>query len=386
MFPTGKTSAQQASDALQFVTQAALRDKTWNAVPSAAKDERDLLISYLEEEPQADLEISTLFADPEINAQLKSATYERRTTAVYDALKQRDRTSSDLHVRVVALSRIDPGRKQLILSERYSLAAIYNGRDRWIEGSRNVPLVAIPFPLAKGKPADWRSRYQPSPSEVMTSFRRQWLRAGQSSQAVPGVDLGRVYTLFLEPESPKQAQWLLARYINLTQPLMFGLGRNLSGGASLPESARKEALVAIALYGILLLSQGRTKEIYMESRDFLLGQFLQFADLLHKLYCVHERKGSLPPQLIGNAAISMAIQRPSRAFEMLGARMRIYLAWSEKYQGDEAPLAKWTRKELGQLAARLKDFDLSARVSASGKAELFLGYLARAKQERKEEN
>jgi hypothetical protein len=149
--------------------------------------------------------------------------------------------------------------------------------------------------------------------------------------------------------------------------------------------ARKAALVAIAVYGILLLRQGRPKEIYMESRDYLLGQFLQMADLLHRLYCVHERKGSIPPQLIGNAAIPMALQSPRRAIQVLGNRIPVYIAWADRYQGDDAGLAKWSRMELGRLSAILKDEKLDSRVSTSGKAELLLGYLANAKQSEKQE-
>ena len=118
----------------------------------------------------------------------------------------------------------------------------------------------------------------------------------------------------------------------------------------------------------------------MESRDYLLGQFLQFADLLHKLYCVHERKGSIPPQLIGNAAISMALQSPKRAISVLGNRIPVYVAWADRYQGEDAGLAKWCRKELGRLTALLHEENLDSRVSPNGKAELLLGYLASAKQ------
>jgi hypothetical protein len=130
----------------------------------------------------------------------------------------------------------------------------------------------------------------------------------------------------------------------------------------------------------LLLRQGRTKEVYMESRDYLLGQFLQKADLLHRCYCIDVRDGKLPPQLIGNAAISMAMQRPTRAIEVLSRRMTVYLAWAERFEGKDAGLAKWSRKELGRLAALLKNEDLNTRVSANGKAELLLGYLANSKE------
>jgi hypothetical protein len=166
---------------------------------------------------------------------------------------------------------------------------------------------------------------------------------------------------------------------------MIGLARSLSGGASLSENARKAALIAIAVYGILLLREGRELENYMESRDYLLGQFLQLADLLHKLYCVHERKGSIPPQLIGNAAIPMALQSPRRAIQVLGSRMPVYIAWADRYQGDDAGLAKWCRGRLGRLSAQLKDENLDSRVSANGRAELLLGYLASTEAKEKQE-
>ena len=117
----------------------------------------------------------------------------------------------------------------------------------------------------------------------------------------------------------------------------------------------------------------------MESRDYLLGQFLQFADLLHKLYCKHERKGQTPPQLIGNAAISMALQSPKRAITVLSGRIPIYVAWAHRYQKEDVGLVKWCCKELGRLAALLHEENLDLRVSTNGRAELLLGYLASTK-------
>ena len=79
--------------------------------------------------------------------------------------------------------------------------------------------------------------------------------------------------------------------------------------------------------------------------------------------------------------ITMAAQKPARAIEVLSARMPVYLAWADRFQGESAGLAKWTRKELGRVAALLKDENLNSRVSANGRAELLLGYLANSKQE-----
>jgi hypothetical protein len=376
VFRVGKNAVQSLNDALRFVTKRDRREKTWSGVPNGYEKKNDLLLAYLEEDPDADVPLTGFFADTEPTEAQELATYEARTARIHEALRLCEKPGTDSHIKVIVLTKIDKGRAQVVFSGRYSTAAIYAGRDRWLAGVRNVPSISIPFPLAKGEPTDWRSGYQPSPAQVMFSFKSQWLRAGQTSQGVPGVDLGSVYALLLEPEAGTQASWLLDRYLGLTEPLMIGLARCLSGGASLSKEAREAALTTIGVYGILLLRQGRELENYMESRDYLLGQFLQLADILHKLYCVHERKGSIPPQLIGNAAISMALQSPRRAIQVLGNRMPVYIAWADRYDGENFRDAKWCRAELGRLSARLKDENLDSRVSPNGRAELLLGYLA----------
>lgn len=132
----------------------------------------------------------------------------------------------------------------------------------------------------------------------------------------------------------------------------------------------------------------------MEGRDYLLGQFLQCADELHLVYCEHVRGGNVPPQLIGNAAMPMALENPSKALEVLGARVPVYFAWltqkanstgvSSKTGGElnEEEMtalkkkAKWLSRRLADLSARLHG-QLTAPVSLTGRAELLLGYLAR---------
>lgn len=380
IFSAGGNSVKGLNDALLFVTRDVRRGKTWTSIPNGFRN-RDLLIAYLEEQPDADVSVVSLFADiePDLEAAEELAIYEVRTSAVFDALRLLA-TSKDSLVEVIALSQIDKGRKQVVFSGSYKASAIQQARDNWLAGSRNIPRVTIPFPVAKGQKAEMRSDFQPSPMQVLESLKTQWIMAGQESQSVPGVDLGRIYGLFLQPDASSEAAWLLDRYLSLTEPLLIGLARSKSGGAKLSQAARKQALVVISTYGILLYRQGRTKEIYMNSRDYLMGQFLQLADLLHRRYCIHVRNGSLPPQLIGNAAVPMALQRPGRALEVLCTRMMVYLAWADRFQGPDAGLVKWTRKELSRISSLLKDHDLNQGVGANGKAELLLGYLASTKE------
>ena len=384
IYPVGKETVQGLNDAIRFMTEAARRDRTWTGVPNGFRDQGDLLITYLEEDPDGPVPVVGFFADPSSDSEL--AVYEARTTDLHAALALRKGLTQDPLIRVIALSQIDKGRKQIVFSGCYAASAIHAGRDRWLAGARNIPEIRIPFPVGKGKRAEFRPTFAPSPPQVMYSFKRQWLRAGQSNQAVPGVDLSRIYGLMLDPDSTKQAGRLLDRYLGLTEPLLVGIARMLAGGTKLPDHARNEALIVLAVYGILLFRQDRKKEMYMQSRDYLLGQFLQLSDTLHKLYCKFQRKDSIPPQLIGNAAIPMAMQSPSRALRVLAQRMTIYLAWADQYRGENAGLVKWCRRELGRISTLLKDHDLIERVNATGKAELLLGYLANTKESEKKED
>lgn len=130
----------------------------------------------------------------------------------------------------------------------------------------------------------------------------------------------------------------------------------------------------------------------MKELHFLTGQFLQMADCLHKQYCLLVRKGDVPPQLVGNASMAMAIQSPKRALGVLGARLTIYLAWAHRLEVDEVEhkgkprtekqkqqiaAAKWARRQLIEIADSLKNLDLDGQVDSTGKAEMLLGYLAK---------
>jgi hypothetical protein len=66
--------------------------------------------------------------------------------------------------------------------------------------------------------------------------------------------------------------------------------------------------------------------------------------------------------------------------------MIVYLAWADRFKGENAGLAKWTRKELGRISVALKDQDLRPAVNNAGKAELLLGYLANFKPVQSKEN
>lgn len=115
----------------------------------------------------------------------------------------------------------------------------------------------------------------------------------------------------------------------------------------------------------------------MESTPFLVGRLLSLADQLHFQYCMHVRNKQVPPQLIGNAIMSTALETPERALALFAQRVLPYQAWARTYSDENAGLIHFFLKELSETSSALAQTNLSERqVSDADKAQMLLGYLA----------
>jgi hypothetical protein len=116
----------------------------------------------------------------------------------------------------------------------------------------------------------------------------------------------------------------------------------------------------------------------MNSPAYLVGRFLSFADDLHLKYCQHARKGSIPPQLVGNALMPTALAVPEKALSMLSQRILPYQAWAKTLSGDnkDVGLVKYFLKQIGEISNQLNETELSSTCSDTDKAQMLLGYLA----------
>lgn len=378
IFRIGARTTQDLHNSLLYVTEEKREGRTWTSVPNAYQDKSDLLVAYVEEEPDSAIPVTDLFSDGAGTTEERKATFEARAEGVLAALAARRGAARDSHVRVLALAAIDKGRKQVVHSERYTQRALALGCQRWLDGATNVPFFRFDLPIPHEKKLERRAVVCPSPSDVMRSFRNQWKTDGTLVGKVPGVALRQIYTLYLAPNPTSEARQLTERLLPQAEGLLIACGNGtlhtLKGTNDVPR--KLEALKLIGLVGILLFTQGIQKETYMEGREYMIGQFLRLADLLHRMYCEEERSGDIPPQLIGNAAVRMAMDRPVRALEVLNSRMAVYLAWSERYKGKNVGLVRWCRKELATVARDLHTCDLQERVTTNGRAQLLLGYLA----------
>lgn len=376
--------------ALEWIVDGGREGKTWRRIPNI-KREQDLLIAYLEEMPESPAELASCISEFDSNeSEMKEADYEQRSRAVCDALKGEKGLSRDSKVNILVLTKVDEGRRQVVLNSSYTVKNIVNSVEQWQIAAKNRPHFLILLPRKKGEGAKLVEPFCPSPAEVMRCLQNQWVRNGLGKCDVPGVALRTVYDLFLGDERIAQetARMILSLVLQRSRQLLIGFAAadhagNIKDYKDYSIEARRTVLVGISVLGIILHKLGIKKEDYMRNAAFNVGKLLAFADSLHAQYCKLQmkRKGDLPPQLIGNAVLPVAFENPDKALVFLGDRLRIYYAWATKVQGDEYKLVKWMMSKMGEISAELENVAWPSMNDDAAKAQVLLGYLARPKSE-----
>lgn len=392
IFPMGKSVLQKMNDALgpQGICRSDRRGKTWIGVPSGKWDRQggkqrpktDLLIAYLEEMPDEEFENARLLGGTERTAE---TDFESLAGTVCDALKNKIPASENPHLRLLLIRRISKGQAQLVLAERLTVQSLFDAVRRWKDASKNRPPFSLLMPpLVKGDKATVIEPVCPFPSEIIELLQYQWIRDGADSHKLEGPKLGEIYEVFFARERVKIViPILLEKTIQRISPLILGVGQADHSNWKLEQdrkrfdgNSKKIVLRTFAFLGILLSEIGRKKEDYMKDAPYYIGRMFSLADTLHSQYCEHVRKTELPGQLIGNAHIRIAMENPTRGLARLEERLLIYKAWADRFQGEQAGLAKWCLTEMGKVAEKLAELRLPKNMDDTARVEMFLGYLA----------
>lgn len=386
-FPVTKPTAAAMMNALVSITSQEREGKTWTAVPSPADKKKGLLIAYLDGRPETDALFASFFGEAAAGDDpLAEARFEEACASVVRAIEGIPAGTIDAAVRVLVLSKADRGRTKVVLSEAYRPNEIRAAAERWREGARNVPSFDVYVPVEKGKPAERRAPRPPFPAEVMRALNTVWLRGAKESADAPGCSLADVHRALLRGDKAAAERLLgiaVRRFPALLVPVGAADHKNGKDGLSVP--ARRAALVAVPVLGILLRTLERKKEDYMESAPYAIGRLLSLVDQLHALYCEKVREGSMPNQLLGNALMATALERPRTALDLLAQRILPYQAWARVSKGEKAGLAHWFLNEIGGLSARLHEVGIPERTAELDRAEMLLGYLAKTEKKERSE-
>ena len=372
--PVGKQTVDNIYRAAVWITTEERRSRTWRSVPEARGDKSDLLITYIEQSADADVNLAQLLAESDENE--KEAVFESEAASLVKALDARGAVTRDWTCRLLVLHRISKGQVQVEINRRYKLARIREALAEWRAGAANTPPISTNLPAKiKGSPVEPYVPRTLFPGEVLRATKTLWIRGGTERQGITGCGLGLVYDLFLgEGHAQKGAAEQILRIILERWGALLA---RFGSGADVPAPARRDALDASTILAICLYKLNERKEAFMQDHAFLLGRFLSLADVLHKQYCVVKRDNDVPPQLLGNQHLAVAALNPVEALSMLCDRLRIYKAWADTDRTGKAGLARWALGRMAEVSDGLTGRLPERALTDPEKAEMLLGYLVR---------
>jgi len=403
IFHVDTEEANAIQDSLVWITDENRRGKTWYPVPGPNDSESDLLIVYLESKPDIKFNKAHLLGGVSKN-DFSESTYEAISSIAIKALKAEKIDKANNLIRLFAIRKADKMRRQISLQRIYTTSELVKADETWQESAKNIPNVTMPFfrkeieritakqetisSVIKSFLEDDKSKMInlkpncPFPGDLVRLTQKQWIRGGMDFTSITGCSIADIYDVFFAKEKSKKhfIENLLDKTLQCTQTLLTCSGEadHRKEVAGLNLQSRFTVLRTVVTFGIYLNKLGITKENYMKDTFFYVGRFLSLLDTLHYEYCNNVRGGSIPPQLLGNAHLQIALDNPLTAIDMLARRIGVYQAWAKREQGENVKLAKWTIGEIGKITDLLSEKEIPSSTSSVERAQILLGYLARA--------
>jgi len=410
-FCVGKDIRQDMKDSLEWLGKEERRNLTWRDVSGVCgyikRDGKSVpvpgvLFAYPSILGGTLPPVPAMFAGEEDGADPDGSGFAAMAKRVVEGLSGITREKPDAEIRVFVLTKADKARTKLLLSKHYAAIRICAAAEEWQKGCQNIPKICLSIGIGREEKAVWIPPSTPFPTEVVGCLNVVWYRDrdGAEAKQVSGIKIGEGLSLLLEvpPYIERTASRLLNAALRNTSTLLLDLGhadhRN-DGSFAWGKSAKpytKHASLLPCILGVLLDKLGHRKGDYMHTVSFLVGQMMSLADTLHKEYCKHvrankggnddgsanqgEKSSGLPRQLIGNAAMSVAMDDPTAGLARLSERILIYQAWANTASGDVG-LARWTLGEYRRISEELGKMNLPDRISDADKAQMLLGYLSR---------
>jgi len=389
-FPAGEEARKGMKSALEWLGSAERKGKTWCDL-SRRMEKPMLLFAYPSVMPQDLPELAGMMGDVEddsagTNDERFVVLSEKVTTALRGGTKE----TVDCEIRVFVLAKMDKARTKVLTSSRFSAEHVIQSAQNWQEGCRNLPFIEVRcFGQNKGDKPVWSNPLIPFPVEVIWCLNTVWTsgrdeKGERSNRANKshGFTFNDALCLLLGErfELRQTADRALGTLVRNSSSILLALGQAHVLGHVLKTDRKyaKQNLLIPSILGLLLHKLGHKKGEIMTSPAFLVGRFLNLADSLHLEYCKGVRKGSVPPQLVGNALMATALETPEKALSMLSQRVLPYQAWARTVkEGDRVGLVKIFLKQLGEVSEQLKDTTMPQRSSDADKAQMLLGYLAR---------
>jgi len=395
-FPVNRDYARRLAGALTYLSSEEQRGVTWALIPSEQPKKNDLLLAF--QPALADLP----FADAVGTAQRAVGEepfleFTQRLVALTAA-----RASGQLRGRIslVVLRAVDLGNTKVTMSRRVSPSELSKAAKRWCEACRDYEGKSL-FVISSERKSYLAKPPVLSPGEIPSLTRRIFRADGTASgESAGGLTFSDAFDLLMGHADPRRVRRFLRVSLRRLGSLL-GHVAGVSNGRQkalrdLKSELRWTALKAQSLFALLLSSLTKSNpRIIMQSNAYRLGQLLAAVDVIHAAYCHIERRGSLPPRLLGNVAFQSAARNPNAALSQLCQRIAPHQAWLKRFVGESKDKAlnalgeesdarktvlyalklRGTQAELAELIEAHDEF-LSQKVDDAFRAHLLLGYLA----------
>ena len=394
-FSAGREEADRISGALQYLTREERRRKTWKRMGSACRNQPQLLIAYLEDDPANDMLLAEILSGSESKEDEIADGFEILCEQVMGPLEKVINKNPDSKVELILLEKLDTGRRQVSYEDRISAQQLVDALKDWLKALRNLPEIKIHIFPPKRK--NWRARRPCSlrPYEICELLKFCYGKSAVKPKLQHSpVTLQEIYSIYI-PKNKGSHTW--TELVEKLQEYTLERGKNLLGDigryniiSSIEEKIGKKtkfdiedvyrAYQFLLFLGILLYQKGIRKETYMEDTAYNIGQLLKLADILHREYCIQLRNGgdeskSLPNSFIGNEMLFITAENPAEGICRLMERMSIYMMWAKKEWVAKSGYAKWVLARIGDATEKIKR-PLPKEFSTEEKAELFIGYMA----------
>ena len=370
-YPISKEERTELSAALEWLGQKGHENKMWVSIGKG-----EAMFIFPSRLSDGLPELTGLYQNASLQ---KEAMFEAKAKSFADYLtktKELDPEHVPEWIHFFILKKLDKARTKVVYSYLARPEEIMKRSDDWQRAAKNLPEFRFGAP------------WTPFPLKTAGILNKVWKQDGtiaggkyKEVSAYFGMELffGRA-----------NLNHTLRVLIKNAAPLTVFAGSRPNASQSSDRKGQffflKETLV---LMGMLLYWKKIRKDAYMNEYPYLFGQLLKAADGLHELYCMTERKGQLPPQLVGSSMYLAAMEFPSRTLAQLAQRLLPYLGWAKTHKDKcfsiktkngelvNSPPAVYYLSVFHNIAGKLANaLTNQTRFSDTEKAQLLIGYLA----------
>lgn len=375
-FPIGKESRKRAKGALEWLGAKSREGDTWGRA-----DPKELIFAYPAQLPAISLNLAACFGSRDsIDS---DARFGAAAQDVIEKLhKNTKQTLSNIELRVFSLKKMDKARTKVVFNRNYTAQRLADAANEWEAGCSNLPDIKIR--VWGEKKGEWQivEPQVPFPLQIANCLNRVWKLDGSTECETTVVAYTKGIELLLDEQPGHFISQLFTVLIRNGNGLFLSLGASINRNEIIAiKGYDNHKIFMPSILGLLLYKLGIKKESYMQKVPFLVGRMLKLADELHALYC-KEVRNELPPQLVGNALMSAALDSPVQVLSQLALRLKPYYGWAQTSRENESgKLAGYFIGQYGDVAAKLAEESLPTRFNDAERAQLLLGYLASNKKQ-----